>query len=391
MNSKLPIVIDLFCGSGGLSLGFKRAGFKTVVANDISQDAINTIKLNNPETEIILKDIRELKSSEIKRILKTKGYTCINGIIGGPPCRGFSLANRKRNLENPGNHLFEEYLRLVRELKPDFFVFENVATILAVGNGIIKDTIYNEMKKIGYEVEIKVLTASDYGVPQVRQRAIIIGNRKGAKGLHPVPILDKDSYITVKQAIDDLPPVADTSNPKERDYLILPLSDYQELMRKNSNKVFNHIITSNNELVLMRYKTIPQGGNWRNIPKSLMKNYKNPELCHSNIYKRLSWDKPSITISNFRKSMLIHPEQHRGLTVREAARIQSFPDDYIITGGIMAQQQQIADAVPPLMAEAIALRIKTKLYPKEKKSKSKNHSSSYPYIRSILGAEANLA
>lgn len=380
MSSKLPIVIDLFCGSGGLSLGFKKTGFKTIIANDISPDAINTIKLNNPEIEIILKDVRELKSSEIKNIFIKKGYTHLNGIIGGPPCKGFSLANRKRNLENPGNHLFEEYLRLVRELRPDFFVFENVATILAVGNGIIKDTIYNEMKKNGYEVEIKVLTASDYGVPQIRQRAIIIGNRKGAKGLHPNPIVEKDSYVTVKQAINDLPPVTDTSNPTERDYLIPPLSDYQELMRRNSNKVFNHIITSNNKLVLMRYKTIPQGGNWRNIPESLMKNYKNPELCHSNIYKRLSWDKPSITISNFRKSMLIHPEQHRGLTVREAARIQSFPDNYIITGGIMVQQQQIADAVPPLMAEAIARQIKRKLYPRKRTTliKNENRALFYP-------------
>jgi len=363
-----PVVIDLFSGAGGLSLGFKNAGFEIAIANDISQEALNTIKLNHPKTETILKDIRELKSQEIKKILLKKGFKHLNGIIGGPPCRGFSLSNRKtRHMDNPGNHLFKEYLRIVRDLKPDFFVFENVATILRAGNGIIKDTIYNEMKQIGYEVEIKVLTAADYGVPQVRQRAIIIGNKKGITGLHPAPLLTRESYVVIKEAINDLPSIVNDKTPIEINYTQPPLSKYQILMRKDSNKVYNHIITSSNKLVIKRYKTIPQGGNWRDIPKDLMTNYKNPELCHSNIYKRLSWDKPSITISNFRKSMLIHPEQHRGLTVREAARIQSFPDSYIITGGIMAQQQQIADAVPPLMAIAIAKQIKSKLYPKERR------------------------
>ncbi len=170
--------------------------------------------------------------------------------------------------------------------------------------------------------------------------------------------------VTVRQAIDDLPSL-ENGNPTE----VLAykkttnLSDYQKLMRqKNSvSSVTNNKVSKNRELAITRYKLIPQGGNWRSLPKSMMSNYKNLENCHGWIYYRLKWDEPSIVISNFRKNMLIHPEEHRGLSVREAARLQSFPDDYIFYGNLGAQQQQIANAVPPIMAKAIGMQLQTAL------------------------------
>ncbi|MFW5895302.1 MAG: DNA cytosine methyltransferase, partial [archaeon] len=210
---------------------------------------------------------------------------------------------------------------------------------------------------LGYNVEWDIVNSKNYEVPQKRKRVIFIGSKSKIEGAFEN---DKNKTVTVRKAINDLPKV---KNGNRKDILEYSknknLSEYQKSMRNNgSSKVSNNKVTKNGELVRKRYKHIPPGGNWENIPDRLMKNYEDPSRCHSGIYHRLRWDEPSIVISNFRKNMLIHPEENRGLSVREAARLQSFPDNYIFKGPISSQQQQVANAVPPILAREIGKKIK---------------------------------
>lgn len=192
-------------------------------------------------------------------------------------------------------------------------------------------------------------------MPQRRKRIIFIGTKKRANNLFKV----KTSAVVVSQAVDDLPILENGNTDNELEYSrSINLSKYQKMMKiNNGHTVLNNLVTKNSDLVVERYKYIPSGGNWKNIPKNLMSNYKSLNNCHSWIYYRLKWDEPSVVISNFRKNMLMHPEQHRGLSVREAARLQSSPDSYIFCGLLGSQQQQVANAVPPLLAEKIGRNI----------------------------------
>ena len=234
-----------------------------------------------------------------------------------------------------------------------------------MGKGKIKDQILKILRDVnGYNVEYNILDSSDFNVPQTRKRVILIGHKKvDAKYL--LPKKAKTNVITVKDAISDLPEIESGANEPILQYPERKnISNYAQCLRKSSElniesrMVLNHITTKNSPLVLNRYKHIPQGGNWRNIPDRLMKNYCNKNRCHSSVYLRLREDMPSVTLSNIRKNMFIHPTQDRGLSVREAARLQSFPDWYEFTGSINSQQQQVADAVPPNLARAIARQIK---------------------------------
>ena len=377
-NNQEEGILDLFCGPGGLSLGFMHTGFDIVLSTDIDANSIETVKTNHEKIsesmgkdyyhKALHKDINDLSVKEVKKIFKDKNKKLI-GIIGGPPCKGFSMANMQtRFIDNPHNGLFREYIRLVKGLKPKFFVFENVMGLLSMNNGKIKDEIFHELKEIGYLVDSRILNASDYGVPQNRKRVIIIGYKKGEKILFPKKTHGKEKNlkpkVTVADALFDLPKLSSGQRMHEAPYPNTKRSEYADSIVKTkefgieADKILNHITTKNGKLVLKRYKHIPEGGNWSNAPKSLFLNYSNQKKCHSSIYKRLDSTKPSITVSNFRKSMFIHPKQDRGLSVREAARLQSFPDWYEIKGTINAQQQQIADAVPPMMGKAIAESVK---------------------------------
>jgi len=377
-------VLDIFCGPGGLSLGFALAGFDIVHSIDIDEEALSTIKLNHAKIHEAkgehnyhsaeVTDIRSVKTEDISKIFEEKQYR-VQGIIGGPPCRGFSSANTKtRNPENPYNSLYKDYIRLVEDLQPDFFMFENVVGLLSMGNGeIIKDIEKKLHKDLGYVMDNKILDASDYGVPQTRKRVIIIGVNPdklkpeyGGKIRFPEKSVDK--IVTVQDALFDLPAVEpgclqDVYEYPETEHL----SGYAEQMRETqllsiaSSRVLNHNTTKSSDIVLERYKHIKQGENWENIPDRLLKNYKDKSRCHSGIYRRLKEAEPSPTINNVRKSMFIHPRQNRGLSVREAARLQSFPDWYEFKGIRDSQYQQVADAVPPLMAKAIAEQIRRML------------------------------
>ena len=344
------LAIGLFSGAGGLSYGLRKAGFDVRSEVEVDPDCVQTLKQNNKHATVIMSDIRKLEPSAILK-QTGKGSKKLALIAGGPPCQGFSVSNkRNRDLTNPVNCLYKEFFKFVKDLSPRLFLFENVEGICSIGNGEVFQDIIRTGENLGYSVSHSTLKSECFGVPQKRKRVFFIGS-KGAS--IELPTDNAQKVISVKDAIDDLPKI---ENGNAID--VLPysrssgLSDYQKNMRLNTQEtVSNNLVTKNSELVIKRYEYIPEGGNWKNIPAKYMSNYKNLSNCHGWIYYRLKWAEPSVVIGNFRKNMLIHPEQPRGLSVREAARLQSFPDDYIFCGKLGAQQQQIANAVPPLLSE----------------------------------------
>ncbi|WP_228429339.1 DNA cytosine methyltransferase [Chryseobacterium carnipullorum] len=338
--------IDIFSGAGGMSLGAQMAGIKISLAIDHNKDAIETFKFNHPEAETICCDIKEINFENF-----IDDYFIL---MGGPPCQGFSVSNTKtRNEQNSNNSLFYQFIRAVKELNPKWFIFENVEGITLFKKGEVLRILREAMLELGYVTKEKVLTASEYGVPQNRNRFFMVGNRLGVNFEFP---LQTENKVSVAEAIADLPELENGSKIDELPYRKKP-SKYAELMRKNSKKSFQNLVSTNKEYVIERYKHIQQGENWQAIPKKLMANYKDLNNCHSGIYRRLRADSPSVVIANYRKNMLIHPFQDRGLSVREAARLQSFPDNFIFKGSLMNKQQQIGNAVPPLLANAIVLQI----------------------------------
>ncbi|OGC41997.1 hypothetical protein A2Y85_06980 [candidate division WOR-3 bacterium RBG_13_43_14] len=361
--------VDLFAGAGGLSLGFENAGFEVIFAveNDICSAETYRMNRNGRNREVILSDISQINFTDtLKKFRLKRGE--IDILLGGPPCQGFSTSNMKtRTADNPKNHLFKEFLRAVKEIYPKWILFENVSGIASFEKGKVIEIINSELSDLGYLCTWDIINSADYGVPQVRKRFFLIGSRMVVKFQFPPPSCGdgKKPYTTVHNAVSDLTLLENGNNIDSLPYRHTgsKLSEYQKEMRKdwNNNYCLNNCVTKNSDLIVSRYKLIPPGGNWQDIPACLMKNYKNKSNCHGGIYKRLKWEEPSIVISNFRKNMLIHPEQDRGLSVREAARLQSFPDWYIFYGGLSSQQQQVADAVPPQLTSKIALSIKEKL------------------------------
>lgn len=343
--------IDIFSGAGGLSLGAEMAGVNVKYAVEVWPSAASTYEHNHKEAKVICKDIKDITEDDFA--------DCRSPFIvmGGPPCQGFSMSNtRNRTMENPKNHLFEQFVRLVNELKPKWFLFENVSGITNIEGGKVEEFIAEQFEALGYQVEAKILWADKHGVPQRRNRFFMVGNLDGIKFEFPA---DQEREISVEEAIGDLPILHNGDNIDSLPYRVPAgeASDYARLMRHGSRTSKQNFVSLNNDLVIQRYHCIPQGGNWRNIPQELMQNYADKNRCHSGIYKRLRANQPSVVISNYRKSMLIHPTQDRGLSVREAARIQSFPDSFVFSGPISHIQQQIGNAVPPLLAKAVVEKI----------------------------------
>lgn len=344
VKSKNYIGVEIFSGAGGLGYGAAMTGINIEFAIEKDKYSLETYKKNHPNVKTINEDIREINGKEI---ISKKPFI----VFGGPPCQGFSLSNTKtRNDTNVNNYLFLEFTRIINELKPDWFLFENVAGISTYKNGETVKKLQEIFKKTGYKTNHSILFASDYGVPQARNRFFMVGNKHDIEFEFPEK---HENQITVKQALADLPDLQNGDYIEELPYKKVKQSNYALLMRQNSKKAVQNYVSRNENYVLERYEHIKQGQNWKAIPDNLMQNYKNKNNCHSGIYKRLEADKPSVVIANYRKNMLIHPYQDRGLSVREAARLQSFPDDYYFKGSLMHIQQQIGNAVPPLLAKAI--------------------------------------
>lgn len=341
------IGIDVFSGAGGMSLGALSAGIDVRVAIEANRHAATTYQENHPTVEVLATDIANVK--DLDRISALRGPKIL---FGGPPCQGFSTSNqRTRNSLNSKNWLFGEYLRLVRLVNPEWVVFENVRGLIETEGGFFHRSVLNGLQDAGYTTSEWLLNAADFGVPQRRWRLFIIGSRQGKTLV--APEATTSVAVTVKEAINDLPVLLNGASTDIRPYRTLPRSVYAQSLRGDLSECSNHLVTRNASTILERYAHIRKGGNWKQIPPELMETYSDPTRCHTGIYKRLRLDEPSIVIGNFRKNMLIHPTQQRGLSVREAARLQSFPDRFVFTGSIGFQQQQVGNAVPPLLAHQV--------------------------------------
>lgn len=313
---------DLFCGAGGMAKGFEMAGFKQLCGLDWFKEAGMTYRENFShsliEGDITKKEVKDKFINTVKEKLKGKNLTVLSG---GFPCQGFSMSGN-RVVEDPRNSLYKDMLEIIKELQPEFIVAENVKGLRSMLKGKVEDKIRKDIESLGYNVNVTVLNSADYYVPQKRERVIFIANRIGKKNYHPSPILESDSYITTKEAIGDLVKVKD--NPK-----------------------INHVRTKHSDDMKERLAKVPEG-------KSLYDKY-------SDSWKKCPWNEASCTIKENHGGVNIHPIEPRVITVREMARLQSFPDDFIFKGTKSKQMVQIGNAVPPLLAKAIALSIKQTL------------------------------
>ena len=342
-------ILDLFCGAGGMSYGMhKNSHFVTKVALDINEKLAQTFKENIPESELIIGDIQDKEIKE--KIINLSKKNKVNMIIGGPPCQGFSLKGKKLGLDDPRNFLFIEYLHLVQELKPLVFVIENVKSLMSTSNGWFKNQIISEIKKLGYEVSVGIVRASDYGVPQNRERVIFLCSKNKAISL-PEPTVKKTT--TVRDAIEDLAYLNSNEGDFEQSYITEAKTEYQKLMRKDSARLYNHKASNHSEIAIHKLSMIPPEKGKEYLPENLLGKQK-----FNSTWGRLKWDEPSPTIdtrfdaaSNGTNN---HPFLNRSITPREAARIQSFDDRFIFYGNKVDIRTQIGNAVPPLMAKAIA-------------------------------------
>lgn len=353
MVSKKFTAIDIFSGAGGMSIGSIMAGINPVLAVEFDIHAANTYKANHPNTIVLQQDIKTVNPLE---------YTDKNPFIlfGGPPCQGFSVANTKtRNIDNPNNWMFKEYLRFVHDLEPEWFLFENVLGFKSFNKGKFAIEVEEELKLAGYETNSTVLNASDFGVPQDRKRFFIVGHKKEKGGIKfDFTALKKQKHVSVGDALADLPVLNNGDKLNECNYKHEALHPYTKIMRRKSKTAIQNLVTKSRPHIVDRYRVIKQGENWEAAKrKGLLKTYTSTKHTHSGIYKRLEANKPAVTIANYRKSMLIHPYEDRGLSLREAARLQSFPDNFKFEGTLSFQQQQVGNAVPPLLAKAIFQQI----------------------------------
>jgi DNA (cytosine-5)-methyltransferase 1 len=384
-NDRLTCV-DLFAGAGGLAEGFRQAGWRLLAAVDNEPYAAITFKLNFPEAAFLQKDVAEIKPS---RLLKDIGLRPgeLGCLLGGPPCQSFSYNNHARSASNRRARLFRQYLRIVEKLRPKTLVMENVPGMLTIGNGRIVTEIREKLANLGYKAGIKILFAEDFGVPQERRRVFVIATRCGWKdslfprGMHGPsekpseevnryahhwkPRADRPPrpFATVWDAISDLPVVLNGDGRRELPYRRKPCTDYQKRARRGSQKIRDHIAHHLTDGMLKRIRTVPEGGDWRDIPRRLlpagMKRARKND--HTKRYGRLSRKGLCCTIltkCDPHWGSYIHPLEDRTITVREAARLQSFPDRFRFCRFISKQYEQIGNAVPPAIAKRIAQSLK---------------------------------
>lgn len=358
--------VDLFCGAGGLTEGLRAAGYSARLAVDFDQQAIDTFQHNHPGITAVCADITGLDGERTRELAKLeKGE--LDLLAGGPPCQGFSLAGQ-RLPDDPKNKLFLEFVGMARELEPRAILFENVAGIQSMQGGAVVAAIQASFQDLGYTVISGLLNAAEFGVPQARPRFILIGLRDGVPTLpsptHRRANLDQAMLfesllpaISVAEALSDLPRIEQGEGQEEWMHESQPLNDFQAERRGHRNRgvLYNHRATRHSELIVERYSLIPQGRTNAAVPEHL-------RTKKINVY-RLSDGEPSRTVTcNFRTDLL-HPWEPRGLTVREAARLQSFDDDYRFFGNLtrkakyVTQDDQVGNAVPPLLAQALGRHI----------------------------------
>jgi DNA (cytosine-5)-methyltransferase 1 len=361
-------VVDLFAGVGGLSYGFAHdESFEIMAANEILHSMAKAYEINHAAVRVYCKDIKEFGISDLRR-----DFDIIPGqielVIGGPPCQAYSTVG-KRLIDDPRGILFQEYFRVIKELKPKVFLFENVKGLLSMQKGELISTIVKQFESIGYSVWYKVLNAADYGAPQLRERVIIIGSLLSKKFEYPKAthtnlvnessLFDHDlqPYLTISDAISDLPLIK--SGEESSNYISQPKNDFQRAMRKDSPiKLMDHSAPNNSEFLVRLMEELPEGGSPIDLPEAMR-----PKSGFANTYSRLWWNKPSTTItrnlSTPSSSRCIHPLAPCPLTTREGARLQCFPDNYIFYGSKVDKNLQVGNAVPTFLSRALKNSIKS--------------------------------
>ncbi len=359
--------IDLFAGAGGLSEGFHQAGFEPLAATDFDPDSAETFRLNFPQTPFLCRNINSVPGQEM---LDTAGIRQgeLDTLLGGPPCQAFSVYNHQRGFHDERSGLFREYIRIVEAVMPKVVVMENVTGMTSLANGRAVDEIHESLACLGYDVEHRILRAEEYGVPQERRRIFFVASRVGpivwptATHGDATDLLSShlDSLVTVEDAIGDLPLIRLGEGTDELvKYTRTPKTQYQREMRKGSLGVTCHFAPQLGEINIERMKYIKQGGSWRDLPHKLlpagMKKARRSD--HTKRYGRLhprGQFSTILTKADLHWGAYIHPVQDRTLSVRECARAQSFPDQFIFTGSRVEQYRQVGNAVPVILARAVA-------------------------------------
>lgn len=395
MRERKYTVIDLFCAPGGLSSGFEMAGFEVLAGLDIDPDGMKTYSYNFPRAVPVTADIRQLDPEKFMEIVGVSPGE-VDVVTGGPPCQGFSTIGRAaivglarkglkndisvlhpRFIDDPRNELYKYFMRYVKALQPRVVVMENVPGMMSYRNGEIVREIIEDFASLGYGAAARVLNAADYGVPQLRKRIFFIAVKGGRVAPRfPAPThtppegslalsLGLKPYVTVWEAIGDLPEIPAGGGAEVMPYTKPPHSEYARWAREGSPAVYNHKARYHNERDIMVFSLMKEGQWWKDLPEDVRRMFNwNPrrDQIFQDKVKKLARDKPSWTIiSHLYKDgySYIHPTQPRSITVREAARLQSFPDRFVFRGSRTAQFKQVGNAVPPLLAKAVAETVKT--------------------------------
>lgn len=343
-------VMDLFAGVGGLSYGFSMLPqFNIIAANEIEKDISIAYELNHPNVRMLNCDINDLTEDILNQALNGQK---IDIVVGGPPCQSYSTLGKRQNDERA--NLFMQYKRILKILRPKAFVFENVTGILSMNKGNLFKQIQIEFEELGYDLKHKVLDAVDYGVPQHRERVILVGIKEKNNFVYPSPTHGEGlkPYVTLREAIGDLPVLR--SGEENNIYATSATNEFLKFVRKNADMyVEEHKAPKNGEHLVKIMQTLKDGESKDDLPENIR-----PKSGYGNTYAKLWWDKPSTTITrNFAcpsSSRCIHPRDSRAMSIREGARLQSFPDDYKFYGSDGMKRLEIGNAVPPLLSMAIA-------------------------------------
>ncbi len=380
--------IDLFSGAGGITEGFREAGYKCLYANDLMPEAMETFAANHPGARTDCRRIETVDPADIRRDLGI-GKGTLDVLVGGPPCQGFSINAPSRFLEDPRNVLFKDYVRFLAEFEPKAFLFENVPGLLSLGDGKVLDLVLNEFVQLNYHVTVKILFAAHYGVPQERWRLILTGSRfseiappepthyaKGRPNFRTAGLTFQQTEsdaaklqpaVTVGEAIGDLPRLSMGEGAETIGYTTMfAESVYGQAMRSPDGITFNHYDAKLAKQNAERMLHVRPGGSWRDIPHHLLPKgmQRARRSDHTKRYGRLKEDGLAGTVltkCDPHWGTVFLPDQNRALTVREAARFQSFPDTYQFKGSRVSQYEQVGNAVPVLLARAIATSIRTHL------------------------------
>lgn len=353
-------VLDLFSGAGGLSRGFYDAGYDVVLGVDFDDAALKTFKENHGDAEAMKLDLFDHSNIDVIINYLEKNQIKLDVLVGGPPCQGFSIAG-PRDMNDKRNTLYTAMVKLADRVKPQAVVLENVPGMLQTNGGIGAKRVVEDFAKIGYRMIPQLLYAPDYGIPQIRKRVFFVGLLDSKEEFKfPDPIVDKEHYITCEEAIGDLPSLQTEQGEiiygdEVQDYFLAPQNEYQRKMREKSDKVRNHIGSIPIEKTRKMISLVPEGKNYKALPEEYQGIYKYHEAL-----TRYNSQKPSLTINTGHRSHF-HYKWNRIPTVRESARLQSFPDDFIFYGNKSEQYRQVGNAVPPLLGRVVAEALKSYL------------------------------